>query len=792
MPMNRPLAWAAVAYALGCAAGNAGWYGGYGFPLVLLCLGGGALAGARRLPYGEVLVVALLFAGAGGLLWQIRQGGPHGDPLSSYARVHPNVHLTLFGRVRTAPVLLPGDDYATFTVDVQRAWCGDKAVVLSGRTRVAWSEPVPGLRSGDWVTFSGTLQGRLGPVNHGIHDAEDYLRSQGIFTRVRVRGNKIRCTGTQWWRPGYWASCLRQWEATALYRAVPPTLMPFLRAVWLGDRGAVDPDLRRALRDSGTAHILTVSGVHVGIVALCLGFVLSIRVRSRKRRALLIMAGVITFALASGARPSSLRAALMVCTYLTADLFGRERDAPTALALAALVLLTGRPGLIGHSGFILSFSCVASILVFAQPLRDRFTLLPRWSRGVVAASLGVSVLAWPLSAAFFHVLPLLGPVANLLVVPLVTVVLWLCLMTVLCSTMLPVAAPLFGHALQPFAVLVEMVSRGVAAVPFGHFNVSPPSMVARVCWGLAAMALYKALHVKARARRWLSASALALVLALVTWGITPRPGAVFFLDVGQSDAAFVRTPGGTTLLIDAGDSTQYIDMGERVVAPFLRAQGVRRIDYAVLSHPDRDHIGGFFFLLKTFPIGTFILSPQRFGTRLEDELLAACKARGVPVRRVAPGDRLNLAGATAEVLHPPPGWGEELPVNQRSVVLRVEWPGVSVLFTGDLERTGETVLARYPCHADILKVPHHGSHTSSSAVLLDAVRPRFAVCSTTRMPQYIMDRYRKRDINLLRTDYIGGVRVTVEGGEPVFLGARQARGYSLAPVVVDGAGVSGR
>ena len=783
--MNRPLVWAAVAFAAGAAMGEAGWVGLPWIPFVALGLGGMVLI-LQRSRRRDRLACVLLFAGAGGLLWYARHGGPPGDDLGCFCRAHPEARVTLSGRARSAPVVLPGDDYATFVVDVWEARYGEESERLRGRTQVAWSNPAPGVCTGDTVTCSGVLDGRLGPVNHGILDSEDYLRRQGVYTRLRVRGDAVECTGASRWRPGHWASRLRQWQAVALQRAAPAAIVPFLRAVWLGDRGGVDPGTRRALRDSGTVHILTVSGVHVGIVALCLGYVLPVFVRSRKARALLTMGGVIVFALASGMRPSSLRATLMVCTYLAADLFGRERDAPTALAIAALVLLTGRPALVGHTGFILSFSCVASILLFADPLKARLTWLPRWLRGAVAASLGVSVLAWPLSASYFHVLPLLGPLANVLAVPLVTIVLWLCLATELCAAMLPPAVALLGHATYPFVALTEGVAHVTAAVPMGHFNVSPPSLPAMLCWFAATALLYRALRAEAHARRWFAATAVALFLALAAWGMTPRPAGVHFLDVGQGDAAFVRTPGGTTMLVDAGDATEYGDMGERVVDPFLRANGVGHIDFAVVSHPDRDHLGGYFHLLDAFRVGVVILPPAHSGARLEDALLARCAARGVPVHRVSCGDQLAMTGATAEVLHPPAQWGEHEIANERSIVLRVRWPGMSVLFTGDIEHAGETALAGVDCHADILKVPHHGSHTSSSAALLDAVAPRVAVCSTTRAPSFIMDRYTRRGIAMLRTDHYGGVRVTTEDGEPVFLGARASRGYTLAPSDGDG------
>lgn len=777
--MNRPLLWAALAFAAGALAGVRGWSGGLMPPAFAILAGVLVLLWPRRTRYRERAAAILLFSGAGALMAYAHGGGRPGDALSRHALAHPGAVYSLEGTVHHAPVILPGDDYARLVLHADRAVSDADVLPLEGRVLARWSGPEGPVHTGERVRVVGELSQALGPVNHGLRGPEDYWRARGVYTQVRIRGNAVEHLGRAWWRPEYWASRARHWQAAAIERYTPEHIRPFLRAVWLGDRGGVYGDSYEAFVKAGTAHILAVSGVHVGIVGMSLLFLLRPVVRSRKWRAVAVMVGVLLFAFAAGARISSLRAAIMLCTYLAADLFDREPDAPSALSLTGLLFVALNPLLLLDTGFLLSFGSMASILLFAAPIRERLGALPYWSRGAVGTALGVQIVPLPVALNAFHVLPVIAPAANLIVVPLLTLVLWGCLLTMAVALVLPVAAPLFGHALLAPVLGIEAVTGLASLVPGGHWRVGSPSLPAMGFYLVAAFAVYRMLAAPHARRGWRWVAVAAVVAAGIVWAPRAQPG-IHFLDVGQSDAAVVHTPGGSTILVDAGDASAFVDEGARVVAPFLWKHGLQRVDYAVVSHADRDHLGGLFHLLGRVHVGCVVLPEAAAPSSLEQRLLARCEELGVPVLRAKQGDTLAVAGATCEVLHPPRGWGAGLKQNERSLVLRVAWPGMSALFVGDIEDAGERALAGIDCHADILKVPHHGSITSSSAVLLDAVRPRAAVCSTRRPHEAVLQRYAERGISLFRTDHVGGIRVRAGEDGPRFTGARPARGYSLA------------
>ena len=249
---------------------------------------------------------------------------------------------------------------------------------------------------------------------------------------------------------------------------------------------------------------------------------------------------------------------------------------------------------------------------------------------------------------------------------------------------------------------------------------------------------------------------------------------VSFLDVGQGDAAFLRLPHGTTFLIDAGGlaGATTFDIGDRVVAPVLRHAGVRRLDYLVLTHGDPDHIGGAAAIVEEFrprhiwegvPVPRF--EPLK-------ALHAAAAARALDWSIVNAGTHVGVEDVDVAVLHPPPpDWERQRVRNDDSIVLDLRWRGVSVLMTGDIGKAVERQLLATitPAPLRILKVPHHGSLTSSTPEFIHALHPDIAVFSAGRNNRFghpapeVLERYRTAGVQILRTDQSGEIEITTDG-----------------------------
>lgn len=781
--MQRPFLWLALMLVAGVVAADVGQITSPFLPVMAGFLGLATALLPFRMSRAQPFGLALTFLAIGMLAWQVRHTGPPGDALSRAAALQPGAQWTLEGRVRRAQLLGPGDEYLSFIIDVERAGVGFAVGPMEGRVEARWFAPDGPVFVDDYVRVTGPLRDALGEVNFGVSGYEDYLRRLGVHSAIRLRGpSAVHCLAPgRWWRPSHLASTFRHGQAERLARAIPKDAQPFILAVWLGDSYSQGPHGYDVYVESGTAHIFSVSGLHMAIIYASASTALRSVVRRRRLRIGICLGAVWLYALLTGAQVACLRSATMISIYLVAEMLEREPDGPTALSLAAIGFLLYNANLLYDIGFQLSFLSIASIMLYSGPLAERFRRLPRWLGASMATSLAAQILPLPVAVYTFHVVPLYATIANLLVVPILTLVLWLCFATSLLAMISIDVASLFGYALWPLVAAIHALASAVVSVPGSSLRLTNPTTAALVFYAVTSIALLMALGTPTRSRSWWLVVAGALAMTVVLWQPYALPAEVVFLDVGHGDASFIRTESGSTVLIDGGNRTDSYDQGRRVVAPFLWANHTTRLDYVVGTHEDADHIGGLAYIMGHFPVGCLVLPPNPKPGAGERELLSLCATRGVPVRRITCGGKLDLGGAMLEALHPPLDWPASHGDNDGSLVMRLSWNGPSVLFPGDVEAVAERRLALLDCRADLMKAPHHGSRTSSSLPFLEAVGAAHAIVSTglfrgreSANPE-VMRRYESAGIRTWRTDRLGAIRVRMRGHAYELTSAREAR-----------------
>jgi competence protein ComEC len=271
---------------------------------------------------------------------------------------------------------------------------------------------------------------------------------------------------------------------------------------------------------------------------------------------------------------------------------------------------------------------------------------------------------------------------------------------------------------------------------------------------------------------------LALLAALVLGG-GARPLEIVVLDVGQGQCQLILTPQKRAILIDGGgtpgEPEASLDVARARVAPTLRALGVNKVDGVICTHSDADHLGGLVYVCERFRVGKMFLAAPLGQGALERRLKSALRENGIPTQMISAGDVIRIGEMELDCLNPPPGEAvtvEKGYANDASAVFYLRYQGRSVLFSADIEKAAEERLAATwkPLAADVLIVPHHGSHTSSSARFLDVVRPQSAIISCGVRNPYghpapsVLDRYRQRGVRLYRTDYDGEIKIQIQEG----------------------------
>ncbi|MFL5307344.1 MAG: DNA internalization-related competence protein ComEC/Rec2 [Polyangia bacterium] len=647
---------------------------------------------------------------------------------------------------------------------------------------------------GELVAFTARLRALRGTQNPGVPDPVLALRAAGIdaLATVATAAGVRRLAGPTGWSPRRLAYVAHRQLRAAIDGELSGPSAAFLKTAVLGERRGVGDDVEDGFRAAGATHVLSVSGLHLAAVAALLFLVvrgtaarvprLALFVDPRAVAAAVSLPAVGFFTLMTGEAVATERSALMLGLGLAALLVGRRARPASTIAGAGLILLVAQPLQLFDVSFQLSVASVSGIALCMRGRRARAAALARrsliWLARFGEATMAATAATGPLVAHWFGEVTPLAPLGNLALVPLVELA--VVPVGLAGATAGALWAPVGRWPLR-LAGAAARLALAIADVFRAHAPIwlcRSPNAVETACATGAGILSLLAVSRRGRAL-WLAAVGCALAAAgsLVARDLARRHRdalVVTFLDVGQGDAAVVEAPGGATMLIDGGGSRDgTFDTGARIVEPFLRARGITRLQVVALSHPHPDHLNGLFRILQRFPVEMFWSSGDDGHNPEYRRLLNLARASHIPT---PPVTARALGGAQVQAvapfvdgaIAPPPG----LTVYDASLVLRVTVGARAVLFAGDLEADGEGELAGRPAlgdvvRADVLKVPHHGSRTSSSDELLDAVAPRLAVMSLGWRNQFhfpapeVVARYAARGIRTLRTDRDGAITVAL-------------------------------
>ncbi len=541
--------------------------------------------------------------------------------------------------------------------------------------------------------------------------------------------------------------------------------------------------LAREVRDqwarAGIAHLLAISGFHVGVIAAIL-YLLARRIGLGPGRAPLAAAGGSwAYVLAIGSPVAATRAAFILAALAAGRLLGRRVSSLGALATAFIALLAARPDAIVSVAFQLSFAGAAGLVLLAPPVSrvlraGRLARLPSALRTGLASGIAATAATFPLVAWHFGYFATAGIPVTLVAGPLVAAAIPGMLLSILLSFFSLPLAGIFAGGVDLFLQLAGAIVSVVVDLP-GAALWTPRWWIVAATAALAAYWLVvRGLALRLRPRVRAAVLVASLAATLVAWPIPALIGGggameLVFLDVGQGDAVAIRTPGSRWILVDTGPRSRTFDSGERVVVPYLRRRGATRLEALILTHPDLDHIGGANAVLSELDV-LRVLDPGAPAARpAYVAALERAQARGATWFAARAGDRVSADGVTLEVLHPggaaDSAASEE--ANDQSVVLLLRYGEFTALLPGDAPAAVEDALlaAGHIPPLDLLKAGHHGSRTSTSWRLLEFTQPELGVVSAGARNRYghphaeIVDRLERAGADLARTDLQGVVRV---------------------------------
>jgi len=687
----------------------------------------------------------------------------------------------------------------------------------TGLLRLSWRGAESSVYLGDQIQVRARLRAPFGTKNPGGFDYGVWLARQGIDAVATVKGAEgvqvLSRNPKGWWESGWhqidvWRDQVRQAALSTLDGAA---LGLFLGMI-VGEQSYLTDEVRDPFMATGTVHILSISGSHLGLLALLsFGVVqglvrrlpgpwlerMSCRMTSQQLAALTTIPLVLFYTAISGTHVATVRSLLMILMYLLAIWLGHERHVLIALGLSAVLVTLNDPMALQDISFQLSYGGVLAIAVALQwwtvRSRDQQTGpgkasgILAWVGGYVVISIAVTVATMPLVAFYFNQIAWLGIVCNMLIVPLVGVVL------VPFGIMSAIGLLFFGGDHLPFGWGLQLGLDGLADLvallagfPGAEWHVASPAPLTIIGFYLVLILMLMT------NRRAVQAVTLGLLIGVTGWWawspqkiFDPHRLRVTFLDVGQGDATVIQLPNRQTILIDGGAMYERWDMGRMVVAPFLWDQGIRFVDHVIATHPQLDHVGGLAWVLQKFQVGQYWDNNMSRAQPFWADLQQVVNEKGITKHVAWEGQ--NLLGSSPcslTSLNPElPQRGSAMVVSQdtssfnnQSVVLKLTCGKQSFLFPADVEiPTLERLRRQNPVTtARVIKIPHHGAKSSLEKSWIRRVRGEVAVASAGKGNRYghpadvVIRTYREQGFQVFRTDQDGAVWIEADVRESSF------------------------
>jgi len=622
---------------------------------------------------------------------------------------------------------------------------------------------------GDEIILKGVLQEPHGLRNPGLFDYSKYLKMKNIYAVLKVKGaHSVKIIGRGHLNPlkkvGF---RIRHWIRDSLDEHFRQPFNGFLKDILIGDRTGLNKTLEGEFIKTGTVHILSISGLHIALIAGIFLFLFRIFTIPKKPAFILAIICLIFYSYAAGASPPIIRSTIMFSLIAFGFILMRDNDILNSLSIAAILILLVNPKELFDPGFQLSFLSVGAIVIISPKIQKLFA--PGVVKGAALAkrtiadrikvylttALSVSIAAWlgtwPFVSLYFNIASPIALIANLIIIPISSLILGLSIFFLSIAPISNLFAHLAANVICMSGRSLFIINHILSETPFSYFRTPSPS-------GAFIILYYAFLFLLCSPKRIVFGnmhigktrlfSVLLFFLNILCWNsvldinLNKNHLKATFFDVGQGDSALIEFPGKQTLLIDAGTGStngEEFDIGKEVLAPYLWNNGISTIDAAVVTHFHKDHSGGMPYVLKNFKVGTVITnssSPRDNASYDEFKNIVTTKR----IRHLIAGEGDSIKGfdsADIYVLNPP--FGKSIAdTNENSLVMKIVYRGATIIFCGDVSGDAIARLCRYSSFlkSDVLKVPHHGGNLGNMAMVKNffkKISPKISVISVGRL-----------------------------------------------------------
>lgn len=587
------------------------------------------------------------------------------------------------------------------------------------------SQDIPSIKYGDSLYIEGEFKQPEEARNYKGYNYKQYLKTKKIIGTVELEKAKILKSSN-----GSFIHNIQKYIKDTINGTLTDEEGNLLLAILLGDKDKLSEDIQESFKTSNLSHMLAVSGAHVSYIILGLTYVLQNSIIGKKNEKIVCIIFLLFFMAITNFTPSVTRACIMAVLTLFSGIIYRKSDVYTNISVAALITLIFNPYNLLDLGFQLSYGGTIGIIIFIKRIQEKKSnsKVINYIKQMALVSIYANIIIIPIMMYHFNTVSFTFIISNIMASPILGIIVITGFLFIIASITVKPLTRLIAIFIKPILSILIKISQICSKLPFSNILVVTPYMFNVISY--YAIILYCIKSKKNNKCKIIICLLIVLILINFIIYIFPQKLRIFFIDVGQGDSTLIITPDKKTVLIDGGGSDSF-DVGEKVLLPYLLDRRILKIDYVLISHFDTDHCGGILTIMEKVKVKNIIISEQAEHSENYERFKKLMIHKKIRLIEVKKGDKIKIGRYSEfKILFPTSRLLSENPLNNNSIVAQFNYNNFKMLFTGDIEKLAEQQILKTEkaeIRADILKVAHHGSKTSSIPEFIKAVRPKIAL-----------------------------------------------------------------
>ena len=590
---------------------------------------------------------------------------------------------------------------------------------------IKMSQDIPSIKYGDSLYIEGEFKQPEEARNYKGYNYKQYLRTKKIIGTVELEKVKILKSSN-----GSFIHNIQKYIRDTINGTLTDEEGNLLLAILLGDKDKLSEDIQESFNTSNLSHMLAVSGAHVSYIILGLTYVLQNSIIGKKNGKIVCIIFLLAFMAITNFTPSVTRACIMAILTLFSSIIYRKSDVYTNISVAALITLIFNPYGLLDLGFQLSYGGTIGIIIFIKRIQEKKSnsKVINYIKQMALVSIYANIMIIPIMMYHFNTVSFTFIISNIMASPILGIIVITGFLFIIASITVKPLTMLIAIFIKPILSILIKISQICSKLPFSNILVVTPYMFNVISY--YAIILYCIKSKKNNKCKIIICLLIVLILINFIIYIFPQKLRIFFIDVGQGDSTLIITPDKKTVLIDGGGSDSF-DVGKKVLLPYLLDRRILKIDYVLISHFDTDHCGGILTIMEKVKVKNIIISEQAEHSENYERFKKLMIHKKIRLIEVKKGDKIKIGRYSEfKILFPTSRLLSENPLNNNSIVAQFNYNNFKMLFTGDIEKLAEQQILKAEkaeIRADILKVAHHGSKTSSIPEFIKAVKPKIAL-----------------------------------------------------------------